>query len=77
MADAAERKGAKIVEGIENAASTVRDRFDDTVGYFRDHDARAMADDLKSYVKSHPAQALIGAIAIGFVAGRHDSPALR
>ena len=44
--------------------------FDDTVGYFRDNDARAMADDLKSYVKSHPAQALIGAIAIGFFAGR-------
>ncbi len=40
VADAAERKGAKIVEGIENAASTVRDRLDDTVSYFRDNDAR-------------------------------------
>jgi ElaB/YqjD/DUF883 family membrane-anchored ribosome-binding protein len=70
VADAAERKGAKIVEGIENAASTVRDRLDDTVSYFRDNDARRMADDLTSYVKSHPAQALIGAIAIGFFAGR-------
>ena len=70
VADAAERKGAKIVEGIETAASAVRDRVDDTVSYFRDHDARAVADDLKSYVKSHPTQALIGAIAIGFFAGR-------
>jgi ElaB/YqjD/DUF883 family membrane-anchored ribosome-binding protein len=70
VADAAERKGAKIVEGIENAASTVRDRLDDTVSYFRGNDARAMADDLKSFVKSHPTQALIGAVALGFFAGR-------
>ena len=69
-ASTAERKGAKIVQGIENAASSVREQFDHTVDYFRENDARAMAHDLKNYVKSHPTQALIGAIAIGFFAGR-------
>jgi ElaB/YqjD/DUF883 family membrane-anchored ribosome-binding protein len=60
----------QVTEGLGQAAEQVRDRFDDTVEYFRDHDAQKMMNDLTAYVKSHPIPALIGAAAFGFFAGR-------
>jgi ElaB/YqjD/DUF883 family membrane-anchored ribosome-binding protein len=56
--------------GIQNASDQVRGYMDNTVQYFRDNDARAVMNDVTSYVKAHPTQALIGAAVVGFIAGR-------
>ena len=60
----------KVTHGIESAAHQVKEQVDSTVSYFREHDAKAVMNDLTSYVKSHPTQALIGAAIVGFIAGR-------
>ncbi len=69
-AEQARRLGDKVSEGIDYAADQVRDHVDSTVEYFRTNDARRMLNDLTSYVKSHPTQALVGAVVVGFVAAR-------
>ena len=69
-ADTAKSKVAAIGEGIENVASSAREKFDDTVGYFRDQGFKGVSDDVTKYVKSHPVQALVAALAVGFVAGQ-------
>jgi len=38
--------------------------------YFRQHDVRAIVNDFKGYLQTHPTQALVGAVALGFIAGR-------
>ena len=57
----------RAVEGTTNA---VKSGYDKTVKYFRDNDARAIGNDVKSYLQSHPTQALIGAAVLGVIAGR-------
>src|SRR5262245_60660888 len=69
-ADTAKSKVAAIGEGIENAASTAREKFGDTVEYFREQGFKGVGDDVTKYVKSHPVQALVAALALGFVAGQ-------
>jgi ElaB/YqjD/DUF883 family membrane-anchored ribosome-binding protein len=38
--------------------------------YLRDHDARAMMEDLEGLVRRYPGQALAAAAVVGFFAGR-------
>ena len=44
------------------------DQFNAATDYIRGHDVSAMMDDAKSWVRAHPTQALIAAVALGFVA---------
>jgi ElaB/YqjD/DUF883 family membrane-anchored ribosome-binding protein len=57
-------------DAIEDAGEQVREIVDDTVEYVRSLDFKSMMNDVTSYVKSHPGQALIGAALVGFIAGR-------
>ena len=63
---------ADIASRVQDRASAIGkkavDQFNATAGYLREHDVKEMANDLNSWVKSHPTQALIGAAALGFVA---------
>lgn len=52
------------MERVSDVASQAQQKVRD---YLRDHDAKDMLDDLNSYVKSHPTQALMAAAAFGFV----------
>lgn len=61
---------ATIYERGQQTAQTARDKFDNAVEYFREHDMRAISNDFKGYLQSHPTQALIGAVVLGFLAGR-------
>lgn len=63
LADEAERS-------VSRAAAGVRDQFNSIVEYFHDNGVQEVMDDVTGYVKSHPAQALIGAAVIGFFVGR-------
>lgn len=51
--------GTKAADVMENAA-----------GYLRSRDTTEMWNDVESFAKSHPGQALAGAIVAGFVLGR-------
>jgi hypothetical protein len=59
-----------IYERGKEAAYTARERLNDAVDYFRNHDVRAISNDFKGYLQAHPTQALIGAVVLGFLAGR-------
>lgn len=58
-------RAGDMASDLQDQARAFGDR---AMGYFRDHDMKAIANDLNSWVKSNPAQALIGAAALGFVA---------
>ena len=66
----ARRFGNQVSEGIDQAADVVERQTNRALAYLRDFDARKMMDDLTGYARSHPAQALVGAVILGFVTGR-------
>lgn len=51
-------------------ANRAADRLHSTAGYLREHDAGAMANDVRDAVRRHPAQVLVGALVAGFLVGR-------
>lgn len=59
---------------MRTSASQVAQRTADGLGasanYMRENTMRDMLRDLEEYVKAHPTPALIGAMCMGFVAGR-------
>jgi hypothetical protein len=55
----ASQAGTKVADGMESAAS-----------YLRQHDTTEMWNDVEAYAKQHPTQALAGAVIAGFLLGR-------
>jgi ElaB/YqjD/DUF883 family membrane-anchored ribosome-binding protein len=72
MESAADTLREKVGDsGVTGAAGTrLADGMEKTAGYLRDHNTQEILEDLDRYVKEHPTQALIGAVAVGFVIGR-------
>lgn len=73
----AEEAANKVSQGIDGGIKATRgfvaqagDALDTTAKYFREGDARQVADDVYDYVKRYPLHALAGAAILGFVAGR-------
>ena len=64
-ADTASDMASQAASRVSDVASQAQRKV---TSYLREHDAKAMLSDLQSFVKSHPAQALIGAVAVGFLA---------
>ena len=58
--------GAKMTSIAHRAA----DKLDQTSQYIREHDTSAMMEDVLDFVKRYPAQAIVGAVVAGFLAGR-------
>lgn len=54
----------------ERGKEAAREKINSAVDYFRQTDVRAMSNDVKNYLQSHPTHALIGAVVLGFLAGR-------
>ena len=69
-AQQARRFGDQMNEGINRATEVVEQQTDRAVAWLRDLDVRKMMNDVGGYVKSHPTQALVGAVILGFVTGR-------
>jgi ElaB/YqjD/DUF883 family membrane-anchored ribosome-binding protein len=73
MASQASNMASQAADNVSNIASDLRDkavnRLSETATYFREHDVQAITNDVKGWVKANPTQALIGAVAIGFLAG--------
>jgi len=53
-----------------DAAHRLADGMETTASYLRDHDFADMRDDFISLCKRHPVQALVSAVAFGFLLGR-------
>ena len=41
-----------------------------TATYLRENDTETMLSDFEKYIREHPTQAVISAVAVGFVVGR-------
>jgi len=58
-------------EGTAAQAGTkVADKLENTATYLREHETGEMWHDFERYVKDHPVQAAVGALAAGFFVGR-------
>jgi hypothetical protein len=65
------RERASKTEGMPADAGTmVADRLEGAAGYLREHDHKAIANDVQEQVRQHSAQALAGAVFAGFLLGR-------
>ena len=51
-------------------ARQTADKLGETAEYLREHEVKDMMSDFQSFIKAHPVQALIGAVVVGFLAGR-------
>ena len=54
----------------ERLAHRAAEKIEDAASYVRGHDARAAGRDIQDFVKAHPAQSLVAAVTVGFIAGR-------
>jgi ElaB/YqjD/DUF883 family membrane-anchored ribosome-binding protein len=59
--------GGRAVGQFANQAA---DKLGSTAQYLREHEVKDMMSDLEGFIKAHPAQALLGAAVVGFLAGR-------
>lgn len=65
------RERAQSAEGMPAEAGTkVADTMERTAGYLREHDTNEILDDMETYVREHPMQAVAGAVLGGFIIGR-------
>jgi ElaB/YqjD/DUF883 family membrane-anchored ribosome-binding protein len=55
---------------VSRFARRAADRIGGAAQYLREHEVKDMMSSVESFVKEHPAQALIGAAVVGFLAGR-------
>lgn len=55
---------------VSRFARRAADRIGGAAQYLREHEVKDLMSEVESFVKEHPAQALIGAVVVGFLAGR-------
>jgi hypothetical protein len=70
ISDVIESQATATVDVMKETAAGIRQKMDDAVQFVRDGGLRTLADDAASYLRAHPTQALIGAVVLGFWAGR-------
>lgn len=71
--DAIDAKRKPLAAGIDSAASTLQsgaDTLGNTASYIRKNKVGDMWSDIGGLVKAYPTVALIGAVVVGFAAGR-------
>lgn len=55
---------------VSRFARRAADRIGGAAQYLREHEVKDMMSEAESFIKEHPAQALLGAAVVGFLAGR-------
>jgi hypothetical protein len=73
IADGLEGAAARLNDGGErmaDAAHAAADKLDTSASYLRKNDRGAILDDVRSVIKAHPGKVVLGAVVIGFLAGR-------
>lgn len=72
-ADALESAAIRMNAGTDSlahAGHATADRLDASATYMRENGAKAMVGDIESMIKAHPGKFLLGAVVVGFLAGR-------
>ena len=65
------RARAQDDEGVRSSLEgKAADAMDKTAGYLKDHDSKELMHDLEEFVKAHPLQAAVGALAAGYLLGK-------
>ena len=67
------RENADALPGgadVSRFARRAADKIGGAAQYLRDHEVKDMMSEIESFIKDHPAQALLGAVVVGFLAGR-------
>ncbi len=54
----------------EKAGTAVADGMERTATYLREHDSKEVMEDVENYIREHPMQAVVGAVAFGLIVGR-------
>lgn len=70
---AVDAKRAPIAKGLDSAAATLHsgaESLENTATYIRKNKVRSMLGDAHGLIKSYPTAAVIGAVVVGFAAGR-------
>jgi len=57
-------------DNVSDVAHAAADSLKASAKYVRKHDAGRMVDDIESLITAHPGKALLGAVLLGFFAGR-------
>ena len=57
-------------ERVMDVAHGAADKVEATARYVRDHGAREMLTDARTFVRKHPGKSLLAVAVIGFLAGR-------
>ena len=70
MLDGAAERIKSGGEHVDHAARATADRIADSAQYVRKNDATAMSTDLMVAVRKNPGRYMIGAVVLGFLAGR-------
>jgi ElaB/YqjD/DUF883 family membrane-anchored ribosome-binding protein len=55
---------------VSRFARRAADKIGGAAQYLREHEVKDMMSEVESFIKEHPAQALLGAALVGFLAGR-------
>jgi ElaB/YqjD/DUF883 family membrane-anchored ribosome-binding protein len=69
-ASALHEGGDRFASSTSNAVHATADKIQTAADYLREHDARAMMNDVEGLVRRYPGQALAAAAVVGFLAGR-------
>ena len=65
------RNRAEDDEGVKSTIETkAAEAMDKTAGYLKEHDSSELVRDLENFVKAHPVQAAVGALAAGYLLGK-------
>jgi len=64
------RAGADKLPNVSQFAHQAADKLGSTADYVRRHSVRDVFSDIEEYIRSHPAQAFLGAAIVGFCVGR-------
>lgn len=57
-------------DSVAGFAHTAAEKMEASADYVRDHNVKDMAADCEAFVRRHPGQSLIAAVAVGFLLGR-------
>ena len=55
---------------VSRFARRAADKIDGAAQYLREHEVKDVMSSVETLIKEHPAQALLGAALVGFIAGR-------
>ena len=65
------RSRAEEADGVRSSIEAkTADAMDKTAGYLKDHDSSELMHDVEQFVKTHPLQAAVGALAAGYLLGK-------